>query len=572
MERVKVKNEYRYIVGISYGDNFRLEQVTGESFSRAMAYVCEKYQDHSEDIIIATTTDCAFSCTKEQDVFDLLVTRAEHLKQTSDFYRGSIDIIRNLFLSALENPLAQLYQWNLNICAYYLVFIGAVDRALLESRKNDESPIEYSNICNSSPWYWQYVKDYGEIWLKLQIEAIAKARADLDARKAKFETAEAEAKARVESKIQVESGTNKVDAANTNPAAVSQQVQPSLAALILDRRARFFNAQSNGHLDLIRNRFPECDMIYVTTAKANELYPTLRQWATDRHSEPASVQEFRIQRAVWMGRLSRPNTKPFGRERNWFHCDLKQAHRLLAAVAGPSACIQTYVPGPATNHGYVYAFEHKGQGWIKVGFTNRDEAYCWNRIRNYAEARGLPADGWTFLKLVASTRARELEARLHRKLSRYRIRQDDSETELFHCDVASYTAALASLSEFVTTTKPRARAEAWAYVEQMRREAQQKDELRTHEIAEEDKRDYQRYQRRTREARQRREVHEAYEAKRDAERKAQEIDRVEKELTHLQAEDNKPRFFNFGGKARRQRIAVLQAQLAALRTGSAARG
>ena len=254
------------------------------------------------------------------------------------------------------------------------------------------------------------------------------------------------------------------------------------------------------------------------------------------------------------------------------HCAQQMRQRSAQTVQLPDHQAVAYIPGPATNHGYVYAFEHKGQGWIKVGFTNKDEAYCWNRIRDYAETRGLPPDGWAFLKLVASTRARELEARLHRELRRYRIRQDDGDTELFRCDVATYTAALISLSEFVTATEPRAKAEAWAYVEQMRRDARQKDELRAQQIAEQDKRDHQRRQRRAREARQNREVQEAREAQRRAEQKAQEIDRLEKELARLQTEDSKPRFFNFGGKARGQRIAVVEAQLAAVRTGSTASG
>ena len=86
-------------------------------------------------------------------------------------------------------------------------------------------------------------------------------------------------------------------------------------------------------------------MIYVRTAQAKELYPTLLEQARQRYSEPASEQAFRFRQAARTGRISRPNARPFGRDRVWFHCDLKQVHHLLASVAGPNAFVQTYMAG-----------------------------------------------------------------------------------------------------------------------------------------------------------------------------------------------------------------------------------
>jgi hypothetical protein len=42
-------------------------------------------------------------------------------------------------------------------------------------------------------------------------------------------------------------------------------------------------------------------------------------------------------------------------------------------------------------HGYVYAFAHQSNGWIKVGMTEKDDPQrCWGRINHYIKQHRLP--------------------------------------------------------------------------------------------------------------------------------------------------------------------------------------
>ena len=66
-------------------------------------------------------------------------------------------------------------------------------------------------------------------------------------------------------------------------------------------------------------------------------------------------------------------------------------------------------------HGYVYAFAHQPNGWIKVGMTEKnDEQRCWDRINHYIKQHRLPDEGWEFVGFVATYKTRALETRIRR--------------------------------------------------------------------------------------------------------------------------------------------------------------
>jgi hypothetical protein len=100
-------------------------------------------------------------------------------------------------------------------------------------------------------------------------------------------------------------------------------------------------------------------------------------------------------------------------------------------------------------HGYVYAFAHQPNGWIKVGVTEKnDEQLCWDRINHYIKQHRLPDDGWEFVGFVPAYEARELETRIHRTLKKFRV-PVGRHRELFKCSVAVYLITLNGLNEFV---------------------------------------------------------------------------------------------------------------------------
>lgn len=106
-------------------------------------------------------------------------------------------------------------------------------------------------------------------------------------------------------------------------------------------------------------------------------------------------------------------------------------------------------------HGYVYAFAHKAQGWIKIGMTGApDEARCWGRIFDYIKAHKLPPKGWEFVGFIASTEAQKLETFIHRKLIKFRVIQDGGRTELFKCSITAYMSALDLLDDYIVSTSP----------------------------------------------------------------------------------------------------------------------
>jgi hypothetical protein len=101
-------------------------------------------------------------------------------------------------------------------------------------------------------------------------------------------------------------------------------------------------------------------------------------------------------------------------------------------------------------HGYVYAFAHQPNGWIKVGMTEKnDPERCWGRIRHYIKQHRLPDDGWDLVSFIATHKAREVETKLHKSLKKFRVMLEGERTELFHCSLAVYLAALNELDEFI---------------------------------------------------------------------------------------------------------------------------
>jgi hypothetical protein len=101
-------------------------------------------------------------------------------------------------------------------------------------------------------------------------------------------------------------------------------------------------------------------------------------------------------------------------------------------------------------HGYVYAFAHQSNGWIKVGMTEKnDPQHCRDRIKHYIKQHRLPEDGWQLVSFIATPKARELETKVHRSLKKFRVMRDGERTELFHCSVITYLATLTVLEEFI---------------------------------------------------------------------------------------------------------------------------
>src|ERR1700688_1144553 len=97
-------------------------------------------------------------------------------------------------------------------------------------------------------------------------------------------------------------------------------------------------------------------------------------------------------------------------------------------------------------HGYVYAFAHQSKGWVKVGMTEKnDPQRCRDRINHYIKQHRLPDDGWELVTFIAPPKARELETKVHRSLKRFRVMLDGERTELFHCSVTTYLAAVTLL-------------------------------------------------------------------------------------------------------------------------------
>jgi hypothetical protein len=310
-------------------------------------------------------------------------------------------------------------------------------------------------------------------------------------------------------------------------------------AIIRDQRQTRFYHSAEGWLRILKQRFPNDEMIYVYC-----------------DGEPSQF--------LLAGRDPPFSHKPF--QPSWYDYDIKQGHIHLLRMAGDfNATIHSYIPEPTTAYGFMYAFEHKEMGWIKVGMTNKpDETYCRTRIHHYCRVRSLPENGWELRGIVKTAAPAKLEDRMHRKLRQYRVTQEDGETELFKCDVSVYQAALASLDEFIVSNKPRTTAEAVAHVEALRARTTQENAARHQQVLKAEENRKKREQRKRREAEQRAAANEQYRQQRAAEKKATEISRLTVELAQLQAKESQPRGFDFGGKARRQRIAAIQDQLKVL--------
>ena len=106
-------------------------------------------------------------------------------------------------------------------------------------------------------------------------------------------------------------------------------------------------------------------------------------------------------------------------------------------------------------HGYVYAFAHQPNGWIKVGMTEKnDEQRCWDRI-HYIKQHRLPDEGWEFVGFVATYKTRALETRIRRNLKTFRVMLEGKRTELFKCSVAMYLVTLNALNEFIYESQSR---------------------------------------------------------------------------------------------------------------------
>ena len=107
-------------------------------------------------------------------------------------------------------------------------------------------------------------------------------------------------------------------------------------------------------------------------------------------------------------------------------------------------------------HGYVYAFAHQPNGWIKVGMTEKnDEQRCWDRINHYIKQHRLPDEGWEFVGFVPTYKTRALETRIHRNLKPFRVLLEGKRTELFKCSVAVYLVTLNGLNEFIYQSQSR---------------------------------------------------------------------------------------------------------------------
>ena len=119
-------------------------------------------------------------------------------------------------------------------------------------------------------------------------------------------------------------------------------------------------------------------------------------------------------------------------------------------------------------HGYVYAFAHQPNGWIKVGMTEKnDEQRCWDRI-HYIKQHRLPDEGWEFVGFVPTYKTRALETRIRRNLKTFRVMLEGKRTELFKCSVAMYLVTLNGLNEFIYQSQSRQDRAALCETEEQR--------------------------------------------------------------------------------------------------------
>jgi hypothetical protein len=319
-------------------------------------------------------------------------------------------------------------------------------------------------------------------------------------------------------------------------------------------RTRFHLTDEKRMPILKARRYKNDAVLYVFTDREPSPYLIGSDFNSppDRMRRPSNPRYFR-------GYFAQPaKTRPI--RVDWHQYGIKRAHEELLRLAGNSnAVVHSYVP-EATTYGYMYAFEHKAKGWLKIGMTNKpDEYYCWTRIRSYCAVRGLPENGWELLGLVKTGVPAKLEDTMHRKLRQYRVTQEDGETELFTCPVAVYQEALAALAEFITKNPPRSTAEALAHTKALREKTAQENAARHQQILQA-KANRQKYEaRRRREASQRAtakaariEAEKLAALKRAADQRAAEVARLDEELATLQAKENAPKWFDWGGKARRQ--------------------
>jgi hypothetical protein len=360
--------------------------------------------------------------------------------------------------------------------------------------------------------------------------------------------------------------------------SVENQVTTNQAiyvAVVQGKRTRFYH-MTEDRLHTFKQRYPDDELLYVRCAKPAGRFLYNEVNLIKRYRKPPNPRYFR-------GYHAKPvdTTTPFFVP--WHEYGIKDAHLELLKMAGDNnATVRSYIPELNTDYGFMYAFEHKVMGWIKVGVTNKpDDTYCWTRIRNYCEVRSLPQDGWRLLGVVKSAVPAKLEDRMHRKLRQYRVIQEDGETELFKCDVAAYETALAALSEFIIKNKPRTTAEALAHVAQLSEQKAKEDAARHQQVlrtaAAREKAAAARKRRDERavlESKQRAAANELARVQRAAEDREREISRLNEELAALLLKENAPKWFDWGGKARRQRIEQIKNQLASrpglstLRAGS----
>jgi hypothetical protein len=202
----------------------------------------------------------------------------------------------------------------------------------------------------------------------------------------------------------------------------------------------------------------------------------------------------------------------------------------------------------------MYAFEHAGQGWIKVGMTNvPSRGYCYQRIQNYATMRNLPLDGWKLLDVIKTSEPLALERKMHAKLRQYRVQLDDGDSELFRCDVARYRDALGSLAQYIEAKQPYTTARALARTRALRKQAARNNRNRQNLLAK---------RKEAEAAEQRRKVERERED--DLRRKQSQRAALLERIAGAKADIAKPRFFNFGRKSREDYLAGLLRELAEL--------
>jgi len=226
------------------------------------------------------------------------------------------------------------------------------------------------------------------------------------------------------------------------------------AAVHGDSRARFFDVLSMNGVAQVAAKYPNTTVIFVDKSQCAKHAP-----------QDNNLFRLLVSRA-----------KPLATDTEWHNCSLSVAKRLIANVLeNPQVDIKTFTPsnenknegdappgreapsgrGAATGHGYVYAFAHKHDGWIKIGMTSsEDELRWWGRIRDYIKTLGLPSDGWEFVGFIASHHPMELEAKIHRKLMPFRAVLYGRTTELFRCSIDVYIAALDKLHDFIDNALP----------------------------------------------------------------------------------------------------------------------